>query len=64
MNSAAKIGYMGPCPPSGKIHHYNFKLFALDDTINLPKAASLTAVKAAMQPHVIGTASLTGTFSR
>lgn len=64
MNSAAKIGYMGPCPPPGKVHHYHFKLYALNSTINLPKAASRNAVEAAMKPDVIGTAELVGTFSR
>ncbi|HUA33246.1 MAG TPA: YbhB/YbcL family Raf kinase inhibitor-like protein [Candidatus Binataceae bacterium] len=64
MNSAAKIGYMGPCPPPGKVHHYHFELYALNSTINLPKGASLRAVQAAMQAHVIGKAELIGTFSK
>jgi Raf kinase inhibitor-like YbhB/YbcL family protein len=64
MNSVAKIGYMGPCPPAGKVHHYHFKLYALNSTINLPKGASLTAVQATIQSHVIATANLVGTFSR
>jgi Raf kinase inhibitor-like YbhB/YbcL family protein len=64
MNSAAKIGYIGPCPPPGKVHHYHFTLYALNSTINLPKGASLTAVKSAMEVHVIGKTELVGTFSR
>ena len=64
MNSAAKIGYMGPCPPPGKVHHYHFTLYALNSTINLPKGASLRAVQAAMESHVIGSAKLVGTFSK
>jgi Raf kinase inhibitor-like YbhB/YbcL family protein len=64
MNGAAKIGYIGPCPPPGKVHHYHFTLYALNETINLPKGASLTAVKSAMEAHVIGKTELIGTFSR
>jgi Raf kinase inhibitor-like YbhB/YbcL family protein len=64
MNAAAKIGYIGPCPPPGKVHHYHFTLYALNSTINLPKGASLTAVKSAMEAHVIGKTELVGTFSR
>jgi len=64
MNAAAKIGYIGPCPPPGKVHHYHFTLYALNATINLPKGASLTAVKSAMEAHVIGKTDLVGTFSR
>ncbi len=64
MNSAAKIGYLGPCPPPGKVHHYHFTLYALNSTINLPKGASLIAVKSAMEVHVIGQVELVGTFSR
>jgi len=64
MNSAAKIGYMGPCPPPGKVHHYHFTLYALNSTINLPKGASLKAVRSAMESHIIGNAELIGTFSK
>jgi Raf kinase inhibitor-like YbhB/YbcL family protein len=64
MNSAAKVGYLGPCPPPGKVHHYRFTLYALNSTINLPKGASIKAVQAAMEPDVIGNATLVGTFSR
>jgi Raf kinase inhibitor-like YbhB/YbcL family protein len=29
-NDFGRVGYGGPCPPSGQIHHYLFQLLALD----------------------------------
>ncbi|HXW83237.1 MAG TPA: YbhB/YbcL family Raf kinase inhibitor-like protein [Candidatus Binataceae bacterium] len=64
VNGAGKIGYFGPCPPAGKLHHYHFKLYALDAKLNVPPGASATTVKDAMQGHVLGTTELIGTFER
>ena len=30
LNSAAAVGYTGPCPPPGSTHHYVFRVIALD----------------------------------
>ena len=38
-NSAGKIGYDGPCPPSGT-HRYYFRLYALDIQIGLLPGAT------------------------
>ena len=35
-NDGGQLGYMGPAPPPGKLHHYHFKLFALDTLLSLP----------------------------
>ena len=47
-NSWGERGYKGPCPPSGKTHHYLFKVFALDNTIlnsaSVLQSASLMGV--------------------
>ena len=51
-----RAGYGGPCPPTG-VHHYHFKLMALDvDTIGVQQGASRADVEKAMQGHVIATA--------
>ena len=62
-NDFGKIGYGGPCPPSGT-HRYEFKLYALDTELKLPAGSSKANVVAAMQGHVLAEAKLTGKYSR
>jgi Raf kinase inhibitor-like YbhB/YbcL family protein len=61
-NSWGRSDYGGPCPPSGT-HHYFFKLYALDTTLNLDKTAVKDQVLAAMEGHILAEADLMGTFS-
>jgi hypothetical protein len=57
-------GYGGPCPPTG-VHHYHFKLMALDiDAIGVQQGASRADVEKAMQGHVIGTAETVGLYQK
>ncbi len=62
-SSFKKIGYGGPCPPSGT-HHYFFRLYALDTPLSLPPGAEKKDVEAAMQSHIVGKAELMGTYQR
>jgi Raf kinase inhibitor-like YbhB/YbcL family protein len=62
-NDFRKIGYGGPCPPSGT-HRYVFTLYALDSPSGLPAGATRHDLLAAMGEHVLGQATLTGTYSR
>lgn len=63
-NDFGKIGYNGPCPPPGKPHRYFFKLYALDQMLNLKPGASKKDVEQAMEGHILGTAELTGRYRR
>ena len=63
-NSSGKIGYMGPCPPAGKQHHYQFTVYALDGTLMLSPGASKQQVLSAMDGHVLGQAQLVGTYQK
>ena len=63
-NGFGKLGYGGPSPPPGKPHRYFFKLYALDITIALAAGARKDQVLAAMKGHVLGEATLMGTYQR
>jgi Raf kinase inhibitor-like YbhB/YbcL family protein len=64
INGFDHIGYNGPCPPPGKVHHYYFRLFALDSTLALGDKPDAAALESAMSGHVVATAELVGTFER
>jgi Raf kinase inhibitor-like YbhB/YbcL family protein len=61
-NDFGQLGYSGPKPPFGT-HRYFFKLSALDTTLQLAPGASRKELDAAMQGHVIATATLMGRYS-
>ena len=62
-NDVGKIGYVGPCPPSGN-HRYLFRLFALDTELKLKTDASAKDVEKAVQGHILGQAELMGRYQK
>ncbi|MBI2300924.1 MAG: YbhB/YbcL family Raf kinase inhibitor-like protein [Armatimonadetes bacterium] len=62
-NDFGNLGWDGPSPPSGT-HRYVFKLFALDGPLALASGASKQVLLKAAAGHTLGTAELTGTYSR
>lgn len=62
-NSWSRLGYGGPCPPSGT-HRYYFKLYALDVKVTLPPGATKDQLLAAMKGHIVAETSLMGTYHR
>ena len=63
-NDFRKIGYGGPCPPLGTIHHYHFVLYALDQRLNLPTGTKKKQVLDATQGHILSQAEIIGTYRR
>jgi Raf kinase inhibitor-like YbhB/YbcL family protein len=63
MNSWRKNNYGGPNPPSGT-HRYFFKLYALNNYLNLTSKAVKQDVEKAMQPLIIAKAELIGTYKK
>jgi hypothetical protein len=62
-NDFRKLGYGGPCPPSGT-HRYLFKLYALDTDVNLTSAATKADLERAMEGHILAHATVTGKYNR
>jgi hypothetical protein len=62
-NDFRKIGYGGPCPPSGT-HRYRFTLYALDAEVPIAAGATKADLVAAMKGLVRAEATLTGKYSR
>lgn len=64
-NSFGRIGYNGPLPPIGdKPHRYYFRLYALDQEMNLKPGLTRNQLMNAIRPHIIGTAVLMGRYRR
>ena len=64
INDFKNLGYGGPCPPTGTIHHYRFKLYALDAAPRLEAGAARDELLTAMEGHVLAEAQLMGKYRR
>jgi len=63
INNSGDKNYGGPCPPSGT-HRYFFKIYALDEKINLNEGASKAQLEKAMQAHILDKAELIGLYQK
>lgn len=60
------LGYDGPCPPwnDSLVHHYHFRLYALDvEHLKLADGFTVAELRAAMDGHVLAEAELMGSYS-
>lgn len=64
INSFGRVGYGGPCPPSGTTHHYVFHIYALDNVPALPSGATAQQINAAIEGHVLAEGRITGLYTR
>lgn len=58
-----RIGYGGPCPPSGT-HRYYFKLYALNKKVNLDAGATKKQLLDVIKDSVIAECQLVGKYKR
>lgn len=63
--SGRVIGYRGPAPPRGHgVHHYHFRLTALDAAVDLPEGVTAQELQQALQGHTLATGEIVGLYSR
>ncbi len=64
-NTSDSVGYDGPMPPPGHgVHHYHFRLYALDEALQLRPSLTKEELLEEMEDHVIDQAELIGTYER
>lgn len=64
-NDAKRSGYTRPCPPVGHgVHHYHFKLYALDSVLNLVADSSKEELESEINKHLLESAELVGLYQR
>ena len=63
-NDFNRIGYGGPCPPPGRPHRYFFRLYALDQALEVRAGAGRGEFDGAMAGHVLEQAEYMGMFKR
>ena len=52
-NDAGVNGYTGPCPKADEMHRYLFRVYGLDDFLNIPGGSTKTALLSAMHGHIL-----------
>lgn len=62
-NDFGKMGYNGPCPPSG-IHHYYFKVYALDSELAISEGSIKEEVESEMKGKILAQSELVGIYQK
>jgi len=62
INNWGRNDYGGPCPPAK--HNYEFKLYAIDTTLELNEGATKGEVMSSIQNHIIENTKLIGTYQK
>ena len=62
---SGNIGYLGPKPPPGHgIHHYHFKLYALDAPVAAGPGVDKKTLLSQLKGHILAEGELIGTYQR
>jgi Raf kinase inhibitor-like YbhB/YbcL family protein len=64
-NDFGRTGYGGPMPPEGHgVHHYHFKVYALDAELEAAAGLTKDQLLEAMEGHILAEGELIGTYER
>ncbi|MBO8161566.1 MAG: YbhB/YbcL family Raf kinase inhibitor-like protein [Thermosipho sp. (in: Bacteria)] len=65
INDFGRIGYDGPCPPkTHNVHHYFFKVYALNNVLNLDGKVTKHVLESAIEPYIISKGEIIGLYKR
>jgi Raf kinase inhibitor-like YbhB/YbcL family protein len=62
--SNGTAGFVGPCPPQGKIHRYSFTLFAIGGLPAIPTTATAAHALQTLKSAALATTTITGRYAR
>lgn len=62
-NSVGKSSYLGPCPIAGT-HRYFFKVYALDEMLNIDEDSDQWVVQEAMKTHMLASGEIMGWYRK
>ena len=63
LSGLRRTGYFGPRPPAGSgVHHYNFRLLALDRAPDLPEGLNQEQLLAEVEGDILAETTLTGLY--
>jgi hypothetical protein len=63
-NNFGKIGYGGPCPPAGSAHRYFFRVYALDNKLNIKEGLSKDDLMNKIKSHILEEGELIGLYKK
>jgi Raf kinase inhibitor-like YbhB/YbcL family protein len=63
-NDFGKKNYLGPCPPKGETHSYFFKVYALNQTINMSNSITREEVLKEIRKDALSYGEIVGIYSR
>jgi Raf kinase inhibitor-like YbhB/YbcL family protein len=52
-NDTGKIGWVGPCPNVGEMHRYLFRVYGLDEYLNIEAGSTKYQLTAALKGHIV-----------
>ena len=65
LNGLGRPGYFGPRPPAnGQLHAYHFRVYAIDEALNLEPGLGKAELLDALDGHVLATGMLMGHYER